>query len=303
MHKYHDLLRRVKQEGEPHKDRTGVGTMSLFGAELRLRMGDGFPLITTKAVPFRWVATELMWMLAGSTNEKELAAKGVNTWAAWATAEKCAEKGRQEGDLGPTYGWVLRNFGGQYMPTGERRLWEKLNPDKLNGHDQLWELCSNMDTDPYSRRHILSMWDPVSVHELTVPPCQPLVQVRLHEPDEISLRVDVRSQDAFIGLPFDMAHYSLFLYMLAYCTCRKARDLVMHFGDLHIYSSHAMKVNQLLNREPRPLPTLTIEKDMYHAQPPAPGRDTLINLLQINTDHMKLVGYDPWPKLGGEVAV
>lgn len=303
MKMYHELLRRVKQEGEPHRDRTGVGTMSLFGAELRLHMGEGFPLITTKRVPFRWIATELMWMLAGSTDEKELASRGVNTWAPWATAEACAEKGRQEGDLGPTYGWLLRSFGGTYMPTAERRLWEKLNPGKLNGHDQLWELCSNMDTDPYSRRHILSMWDPVSTHELTVPPCQPLLQFRLHEPDEISLRVDVRSQDAFIGLPFDMAHYALLLYMFAYCTCRRARDLIMHFGDLHIYSSHAMKVTQLLDREPRPLPTLTIEKDMYHAQPPAPGRDTFINLLQISTDHMNLVGYDPWPKLGGEIAV
>lgn len=303
MQTYHELLRQVKQEGEPHRDRTGVGTMSVFGRQLTLRMGDGFPLITTKAVPFRWIATELMWMLAGSTSEKELAAAGVNTWAPWATAEACAAKGRQEGDLGPTYGFLLRNFGGQYMPTAERRLWQKLNPDKINGHDQLWELCSNMDTDPYSRRHILSMWDPVSTHELTVPPCQPLVQVRLHEPDEISLRVDVRSQDAFIGLPFDMAHYALLLYMLAYCTSRKARDLIMQFGDLHIYSSHAMKVNQLLDREPRQLPTLTIEKDMYHAVPGAPGQDSFINLLQISYDHLKLEGYNPWPRLGGEVAV
>jgi thymidylate synthase len=303
MRQYHDLLRLVKETGEPHKDRTGIGTMSVFGAQLILDMREGYPLITTKAVPLRWIATELMWMLAGSTDEKELASRGVNTWAAWATKEKCQEKGRQEGDLGPTYGWLIRNFGGQYMPTNERRLWAKLNPEKLNGHDQLWELCVNMDTDPYSRRHIISMWDPVSAWELTVPPCQPLIQVRLHEPDEISLRVDVRSQDAFIGLPFDMAHYGLLLEMLAYCTSRRARNLVMQFGDLHIYSSHAMKVTQLLDREPRLLPTLKIEKPMWHATPGAPGQDTFVNLLQIGWEHLVLEGYDPWPKLGGAVAV
>jgi thymidylate synthase len=303
MRHYHDLLRLVKEEGEPHTDRTGVGTMSVFGAQFRHDMRMGFPLITTKRIPFRWIATELMWMLAGSTDERELAANGVNTWAPWGTREQCEAKGRQEGDLGPTYGWLIRNFGGQYMPTSERRLWAKLNPEKINGHDQLWELCVNMDEEPYSRRHVVSMWDPVSVWEVTVPPCQPLFQVRLHEPDEISLRVDQRSADAFIGLPFDIAHYGLLLEMLAYCTSRTARELVFHIGDLHIYSSHAMKATQLLEREPRPLPHLRVEKQMWHATPGAPGQDTFVNLLQIGWDHLVLEGYDPWPKLGGEVAV
>lgn len=303
MNQWHGLLRLVKETGEPHKDRTGIGTMSVFGASASFDMREGFPLITTKAVPFRWIAYELMWMLAGSTEERELAANGVNTWAAWATKEKCEEKGRREGDLGPTYGWLLRNFGGTYMPTAERRIWQKLNQDKINGHDQLWELCSNMDTEPYSRRHWVSMWDPVSVHEVTVPPCQPGFQVRLHEPDEISLRVDQRSADAFIGLPFDIAHYGLLLEMLAYCTARRARQLIFHIGDLHIYSSHTSKVNQVLDREPRPLPTLSIEKPMFHAQPGAPGQDTFINLLQIKWEHVKLDGYDPYPKLTAEVAV
>lgn len=303
MKQYKDLLREILARGEGHNDRTGTGTFSLFGEQLKLDLKQGFPLVTTKKIPFRWIATELFWMLAGSTNELELKEKGVHTWAPWATKEACEAKGRQEGDLGPTYGFLMRHFGMNYMPTLSRRLLARQQPDMILGHDQIWELCVGLDTDPHSRRHIVSHWDPVSVHEVTVPPCQPLWQVRLHDETDLSLRVDVRSQDAFIGLPFDMAHYALLAHMLAYCTCRRPRWLVMQFGDLHIYKSHLPQVNELLKREPRELPQLTIDKPMYHAQPPAPGRDTFINLLQIGFDHLRLEGYDPHPKLSAEVAV
>lgn len=303
MKEYKELLSKIISQGENHDDRTGVGTYSLFGEQMKLSLRQGFPLVTTKKVPFRWIATELFWMLSGSTNELELKERGVHTWAPWATKEECEKMGRQEGDLGPTYGFLIRHFGMNYMPTLGRRLLARQQPDLLLGHDQLWELCVGLDTNPGSRRHIVSHWDPVSVHEVTVPPCQPLWQVRLHGDDELSLRVDVRSQDAFIGLPFDMAHYALLAHMLAYSTCRKPRDLILQFGDVHIYKNHFSQVDELLKREPRPLPRLYIEKDIYHAQPAAAGRDTFINLLQIGFDHLHLEGYDPHPAITGEVAV
>lgn len=301
MREYQTMLRRVLQMGERHEGRNGA-TLSHFGDQMVLDMRDGFPLVTTKRVPFRWVALELMWMLAGSTDEGELNKRGVKTWEPWADAEQNAENGRQPGDLGPTYGWLIRNFGGQYMPTSERRVMSRVSPDIVNGHDQLWELAYRMDAEPNSRRLIVSQWDPVTTHQLTVPPCQPLWQVRLHDPNGISLRVDVRSQDAFIGLPFDMAHYGLLLHLLAYCTSRIPRFLVMQFGDIHVYEQHLPQVQELLEREPKTRPTLTVTKPMYHAVPGAAGQDTFINLLQIGYDHLLLEGYEPHPPIKAEVA-
>lgn len=306
MRKYHDLLRHVIESGEPHEDRTGVGTTSVFGHQLKLNMAEGFPLITTRKLPFRWIITELQWMLAGSTDARELESRGVYTWSPWATPAMTAKHHRQPGDLGPTYGFLLRHFGSEYYPTANMRLLEKTNPDRIFGHDQLWELCSNLDTSPNSRRHLLMQWDPISVHELEVPPCHPLLQFRVHqggELEELSLHVYARSQDAFIGLPFDMAHFGLLLEMLAWCTCRKARDLVFSFGDLHVYRNHRAGIDELLSREPRPLPRLVIEKEMYHAQPAAPGRDSFINLLQMKVEHLKLEDYDPWPKISMAIAI
>lgn len=309
MREYHDLLRHVLETGEPHEDRTGVGTTSVFGHQLRLDMQKGFPLITTRKLPFRWIITELQWMLAGSTDERELSAKGVHTWAPWATAEACARHNRQPGDLGPTYGFLLRHFGSEYYPTANMRLLEKMNPGRIFGHDQLWELCSNLDTSPNSRRHLLVQWDPISTHELEVPPCHPLLQFRVHAAkqfeatEELSLHVYARSQDAFIGLPFDIAHFGLLLEMMAWCTCRRARNLILSFGDLHVYRNHTAGIDELLSREPRDLPRLIIEKDMYHAQPPAPGRDSFINLLQMKVENLRLDGYDPWPKISMALAV
>jgi thymidylate synthase len=304
MRQWHDLLRRIKSEGEPHSDRTGVGTMSVFGHEMRFDMRRGFPIATTKRIPLRWIYTELAWMLAGSTDANELVAKEVHTWDKWATAEKCAEHDRQPGDLGPTYGWLLRHFAMErYLPTQQLRILAKLQPDLIQGVDQLWELAYNMDVDPYSRRHVVVQHDPATAHLVDVPPCQPLWQVRLHEPDEISLRVDQRSADSFVGLPWDIAHYGLLLEMLGYCTSRQPRELVFHIGDAHIYSNHSAMVNELLEREPRKLPWLTIDKQMWHAVPGAPGQDTFVNMLQIKWEHVRLMDYDPWPAMKAEVAV
>lgn len=308
MKEYLELLRHVMDYGEPHEDRTGVGTRSVFGHQLRIDMRKGFPLVTTRQIPFRWIAEELRWMIAGSTSEPELAEKGVMTWAPWATLAEAEKHGRPLGDLGPTYGWLLRNFGGVYMPTEQRRLWQRLNIDKINGHDQLWELCYLMDTEPYSRRHVVCQWDPVSVHELTIPPCHPLWQVRIHGRNDwptegMSLHVYARSQDAFIGLPFDIAHFGLLLELLAWATCRIPMWLIMSFGDLHIYLNHLEGVDGQLSRAPKARPVLRVTKQMWHAEPPAPGQDTFTNLLQLRFSDLSLTGYDSWPSIKLKVAV
>lgn len=300
---YHDLLRRIMAEGERHDDRTGVGTKSVFGAQLDVDLNEGFPLFTTRKLPFRWIAEELLWMLSGSTDANELVEKGVHTWTPWATEEKCAKHGREQGDLGPTYGYLIRRFGGLVRPTKRVRELYGLMTDAEKGVDQLWDLAYLMDTEPNSRRLIVSQWDPQRMHTVTVPPCHPLWQVKLHGQDGISLRVDQRSADCFVGLAFDVAHYGLLLCLLAWCTNRDPRRLVFHIGDAHIYRNHVEQVKKLLGRWPRPLPQLEITKQMWHATPSAPGQDTFVNLLQFRYEHLSLRGYDPWPSMTVDVAV
>lgn len=314
MKQYQDALRHVLRHGEKHEDRTGVETTSAFGYQLALDLREtGFPMVTIRKLPFRWIATELLWMLKGSTDERELSSQGVNTWAAWATAEACAKFGREPGDLGPTYGHLLRKFGSPYVPLVEHRLRLKRLQESgkvrssvgamMAGYDQLLDLCRRMDTEPNSRRLILSQWDPLTVNTVTVPPCHPLLQVKLHGNDGISLRIDQRSADAAVGLAWDIAHFGLLLCLLAWCTSRQPRHLVFHIGDLHIYNNHHELVKTLLDREPRQSPQLEITKDMFHAQPASPGADTFINLLQFMPEHVKLINYNPWPAIRAEVAV
>ena len=304
MKVYKELLTTVLRDGEIHHNRTGSDTLSTFGQQVKIDMSEGFPLLTLRKLPFRWIAMELFWMLAGSTDANELAAHDVHTWDAWATAEKCKEFGRRQGDLGPTYGWLLRHFGGMYMPTQEQRVWERVSgSNQQNGHDQLWQLCSDMDTDPYSRRLLLSQYDPVSAWEVEVPPCAPLIQVKIHDEYSMSLRVDMRSSDVFVGLAFDIAHFALLLEILAWCTVRRPRWLILHIGDCHIYQKHMPLVEELMKRDPKPLPKLYISKPMYHATPSQPGQDNFVNILQLGYKHLTLMDYNPHPKLYPEVVV
>jgi thymidylate synthase len=304
MIEYQGLLSRVIRDGEHYEGRNG-GTLSTWGETLKVDMRGGYPLLTTKKIPFKWIATELLWMLAGSTDEHELQAHGVKTWAPWATQEKCEVYGRDAGDLGPTYGFLLRFYGGKYMRTRDRRAMVKQEqmPESWKGHDQLWELCYNLDVDPYSRRHVVTQWDPYTLHEVEVPPCQPVWQVKVHDDHEMSLLVYCRSADVFVGLPFDIAHYGLLLEMLAWVTGRRPRQLVFQFGDLHLYDTHTDAAKALLERQPRPKPEVFIGKDMWHATPSAPGQDNFVNLLQIQFQHFVLHNYDPHPKISAEVSV
>lgn len=291
MQNYLDLLSRILANGEEHDDRTGVGTLSLFGEQIRFDLRQGFPLMTTKKLPLRWIAEELFWFLRGSTDERELRAAGVDIWKEWATEEQCARFGRSIGDLGPVYGYLWRNFGGDYPCRQYGRV---------GGLDQISRLMTDLQKNPNSRRHIVSGWDPNSCDSVALPPCHTLWQVKVHPNNQISLHLYARSIDSFLGLPFNIASYALLLTLIAVSTGYGPRELVISFGDVHIYKNHITQVKEQLSRTPRPLPKLTVNKwdeseDSFWTP--------LQRLLYFKWDDLKLSNYDPYPSIKAEVAV
>lgn len=291
MQNYLDLLSRILSNGEQHDDRTGVGTLSLFGEQIRFDLRDGFPLMTTKKLPLRWIAEELFWFLRGSTNEHELEAVNVDIWKEWATEEQCARFGRQAGDLGPVYSYLWRNFGGEYPCRQYGRV---------GGLDQISRLLTDLQKNPNSRRHIVSGWDPNSCDSVALPPCHTLWQVKVHPDRFISLHLYARSIDSFLGLPFNIASYALLLTLLATATGYLPKELIISFGDVHIYKNHIPQVREQLTRIPRPLPKLVVNKwdeseDAFWTP--------LQRLLRFQWNHLTLENYDPYPSIRAEVAV
>src|SRR6478736_1815306 len=244
MKQYHDLLRHILKRGTRHEDRTGVGTISTFGYQMRFDLREGFPIVTTKRVPFRWVAEELFWFLSGSTDERDLRARGVDIWDEWATAEQTAKFGRKEGDLGPVYGYLWRSFGGDYPQT--------------NGVDQIARLINEINTNPNSRRLIVSGWDPRVCDDVALPPCHTLFQFKVEDGRKLSCQLYQRSADAFLGVPFNISSYALLTHLLAHVTSLEVGDFVYTLGDYHIYKNHLEQVKELLSRQPLPLPELQI---------------------------------------------
>lgn len=291
MQNYLDLLSRILANGEEHDDRTGVGTLSLFGEQIKFDLRQGFPLMTTKKLPLRWIAEELFWFLRGSTNEHELEAVNVDIWKEWATEEQCARFGRNAGDLGPVYGYLWRNFGGDYPCRQYGRV---------GGLDQVSRLMTDLEKNPNSRRHIVSGWDPNSCDSVALPPCHTLWQVKVHPNNQISLHLYARSIDSFLGLPFNIASYALLLTLIAVSTGYEPRELIISFGDVHIYKNHITQVEEQLSRTPRLLPKLTVNKwneseDSFWTP--------LQRLLYFKWDDLKLSNYDPYPSIKAEVAV
>jgi thymidylate synthase len=283
MQTYQELLRDVLENGEQHGDRTGVGTRSVFGRQWRHDMRTGFPLLTTKTVPLRWVFEELRWFLSGSTNVADLQKAGVDIWDEWATAEQCARFGRPAGDLGPVYGFLWRHFDGSPYSSGI---------------DQITELLYDITHTPNSRRLIVTGWHPEHARAVALPPCHTLWQVKCHESDNsMSLHLYARSIDIFLGLPFNIASYAMLLKMISWVTYRKPRDLVISFGDLHLYNNHVEQAKIQLDREPRPLPNVAINYE------PDKLRSRLANLLAIKWENIELSDYRPHPKIAAEVAV
>jgi thymidylate synthase len=284
MDSYHKLLVDVMQNGRGHADRTGVGTRSVFGRQWRHDMQTGFPLLTTKRVTARWVFEELRWFLSGSTNNADLIAAGVDIWTEWATAEQCAKFGREEGDLGPVYGHLWRNFDGDYIA-------------KTQGFDQIAQLLSDIQKSPNSRRLIVSGWHPAKATQVALPPCHTLYQLKCYEDTrEISLSLYARSIDIFLGLPYNIASYAFLLSMIGFATGYTPLELVISFGDLHLYNNHAAQASEQLSRTPYVLPSLEISESARCATP-------LETLLNIKWEHIKINGYKHHPKIEADVAV
>lgn len=281
MKQYHDLLKHILETGTRHEDRTGIGTISSFGYQTRFDLREGFPIVTTKRVPFRWVAEELFWFLSGSTDEKDLRERGVDIWEEWATPEQTARFGRGEGDLGPVYGYLWRSFGGEYP--------------QMNGVDQIARLIREIETNPNSRRLIVTGWNPDTCDEVALPPCHTLFQFKVESGKTLHCQLYQRSADAFLGVPFNISSYALLTHLVAHVCGLAVGDFVHTFGDLHIYSNHLEQVEELLSREPLELPKLEIV-----------GADSLKGLeglLNFQWENLNLVGYKSHGKIAAPVAV
>jgi thymidylate synthase len=285
MKQYHDILRSILDNGTPHRDRTGVGTISHFGFQTRFDLREGFPLVTTKRVPFRWIAEELFWFLSGDTNEANLRAKGVDIWKEWADEEHTRRFGREPGDMGPIYGYLWRSFGGDYP--------------KRDGVDQVARLINQIETNPFSRRLIVSGWDPRECDNVDLPPCHTIFQFKVEERAADRLlhcQLYQRSADAFLGVPFNIASYALLTHMVAHVCDLQAGEFIYSLGDYHIYQNHLEQVRELLSRQPRPLPRLEIMTNEKALR-------GLEGLLSFRYDNLQLIGYEAHAKIAAPVAV
>ena len=264
MKQYLDLLQRVLQEGTHKEDRTGTGTISVFGHQMRFNMEDGFPLLTTKKLHLKSIIYELLWFLKGDTNVKYLQDNGVRIWNEWAD---------ENGDLGHIYGYQWRSW-----------------PDYNGGHiDQITEAVETIKHNPDSRRIIVSAWNVADLPQMNLPPCHAFFQFYVAN-GRLSLQLYQRSADIFLGVPFNIASYALLLKMMAQVTGLKAGDFVHTLGDAHIYSNHIEQVKLQLTGAPRPLPQIEINSNVK-------------DIFGFKYEDFTLTGYDPHPHIKGEVAV
>lgn len=281
MKQYHGLLKHILENGTPHEDRTGVGTISVFGYQTRYDLRIGFPIMTTKKVPFRWVAEELFWFLSGDTNEKNLRARGVDIWAEWADEEHTSKFGREAGDLGPVYGYLWRSFGGDY-------------PEK-NGFDQIARLIKEIETNRNSRRLLVTGWNPATCDNVALPPCHTLFQFKIENEKVLHCQLYQRSADAFLGVPFNISSYALLTHLVAHVCDLQVGEFIHTFGDLHIYSNHLAQVEELLKREPLELPNLELVN--------AENLKGSTGLLDFKYENLRLENYQSWGKIAAPVAV
>ncbi len=264
MKQYLDLLRHVLDNGISKSDRTGTGTTSIFGYQMRFNLEDGFPLLTTKKLHLKSIIHELLWFLNGDTNVKYLQDNGVRIWNEWAD---------ENGDLGHIYGYQWRSW-----------------PDYNGGHiDQIKEAVETIKHNPDSRRIIVSAWNVADLPSMHLPPCHAFFQFYVAD-GRLSLQLYQRSADIFLGVPFNIASYALLLQMMAQVTGLKAGDFVHTLGDAHSYNNHMEQVKLQLSREPRALPQMEINRQID-------------NIFDFHYDDFKLTGYDPHPHIPGVVAV
>ena len=264
MQSYLQLISRILDEGLTQEDRTGTGTLSVFGHQMRFDLSKGFPLVTTKKLHLRSIFIELLWFLRGETNIAWLKQNKVSIWDEWAD---------ENGDLGPVYGKQWRNWEG---PDGR-------------SFDQLQALLDTINANPASRRQIVSAWNPADIGRMALPPCHLLFQTYVAE-GRLSLQLYQRSADVFLGVPFNIASYALLTHILAQQSGLEPGDFVWTGGDCHLYSNHLDQARLQLAREPRPLPKLEIKR-----RPPA--------IDQYEYEDFVISGYDPHPHIKAEVAV
>lgn len=280
MQVYLDLLRKVLNEGVEREDRTGTGTRSLFGYQMRVDLREGFPLLTTKKLHLKSIIHELLWFIRGQTHVSHLQEVGVTIWDEWATAEQTARFGRKEGDLGPVYGHQWRNFGATQRQDGTYRN---------DGHDQLSHVVDQIRTNPQSRRLIISGWNPSEAERVALPPCHTLFQFYVSQ-GRLSCQLYQRSADVFLGVPFNIASYALLTMMIASVTKLEPGEFIHTFGDVHLYSNHLDQAWLQLSRRPRPLPTMFIDPAVE-------------NLFDFRFEHFQLKDYHPYPAIKAPVAV
>ena len=264
MKQYLDLLRRIKEEGVVKTDRTGTGTKSVFGHQMRFNLADGFPLVTTKKCHLKSIIYELLWFLKGDTNVKYLQENGVRIWNEWAD---------ENGDLGHVYGYQWRSW-----------------PDYKGGHiDQISQVIEQIKNNPNSRRLLVSAWNVAEVDEMALPPCHLLFQFYVAD-GRLSLQLYQRSADCFLGVPFNIASYSLLLLMVAQVCGLEPGEFVHTTGDTHLYLNHMEQTDLQLSREPRPLPQMRLNPDVK-------------NIFDFKYEDFELLNYDPHPHIKGIVAV
>jgi thymidylate synthase len=264
MQQYLDLMRRVRTEGVRKTDRTGTGTLSVFGHQMRFDLAAGFPLVTTKKVHLKSIIHELIWFLAGDTNTKYLNAHGVSIWDEWAD---------EDGDLGPVYGQQWRSWA---------------SPDGRS-IDQITEVVETLKTNPDSRRIIVTAWNPADIPDMALAPCHCLFQFYVAE-GRLSCQLYQRSADVFLGVPFNVASYALLTLMLAQVTKLEPGEFVHTFGDAHLYLNHLEQADLQLARKPRALPRMKINPEVR-------------SIFDFKFENFELVGYDPHPHIKAEVAV
>lgn len=284
-YQYLNHIKNILTKGTKKTDRTGVGTYSIFGAQMRYSLqNDIFPLLTTKRVFWRGVAEELLWFIKGSTNAFELRDKNIHIWDANSTREFLDSVGlqdREEGDLGPIYGFQWRYFGAEY---------EGMHADYKNkGIDQLAHVIHLLKTKPNDRRMIMCAWNPIDIPEMALPPCHCLVQFYVAN-EELSCQLYQRSADMGLGVPFNIASYALLTYMIAHVTGLKPGEFIHTLGDSHVYLNHVEALEEQMKRKPRPFPKLKIKRKVE-------------NIDDFTFDDFELVGYNPHPKLSMPMAV
>ena len=292
MKQYLDLCRHVLEHGEQRMDRTGTGTISVFGYQMRCNLEEGFPLLTTKKVFHRGIFEELLWFLKGETNIRPLALKNVKIWNDWPYAKYKGSKEYQGetmeefiqkicddeafaekwGDLGPVYGKQWRNFDDR-------------------GVDQISQLIENLKNDPFSRRHLVVAYNPAQVENMALPPCHAFFQFYVSaDKKKLSCQLYQRSADLFLGVPFNIASYSLLLAMVAQVCGYEPYEFIHTFGDTHIYLDHIDQIKEQLTREPKALPKLWLNPEVK-------------DIFAFTMDDIKILDYDPWPAIKGKVSV